>query len=56
MIDYEVDYSMLVPEYGVLNIVAVNADDAEMKALKQLTRDTPDARDVHIEMVREIIK
>ena len=54
MISYEVDYSMLVPEYGVLNIEAVNPDDAEMKALKVLTTDFPDAREVHIEMVREI--
>ena len=51
---YEVDYSMLVPEYGVLNIEAVDADDAEMKALKQLTLDAPHADNVEIEAVREI--
>lgn len=57
MSDYEVDYSMLVPEYGVLNIYdAVNADDAEMKALKQLTTELPDATEVEIEAVKEIIK
>lgn len=54
MINYEVDYSMLVPEYGVLNIEAVDADDAEMTALRLLTTDLPDASDVTIEMVREI--
>lgn len=52
--NYEVDYSMLMPEYGVLNIIAKNPDDAEMRALKQLTTDIPDAKEVHIEMVREI--
>lgn len=54
MINYEVDYSMLVPEYGVLNVEAINADDAEMKALKRLTTDAPGASDIEIEMVREI--
>lgn len=57
MSDYEVDYSMLVPEYGVLNIHdAINADDAEMKALKKLTAELPDATDIEIEAVKEIIK
>lgn len=57
MSDYEVDYSMLIPEYGVLNIHdAVNADDAEMKALKKLTAELPDATDIEIEAVKEIIK
>lgn len=51
---YEVDYSMLVPEYGVLNIEAVDVEDAEMKALGQLTGDAPHASNVEIEAVKEI--
>lgn len=51
---YEVDYSMLVPEYGVLNIDAIDSDDAEMKALKQLASDAPHASNVEIEAVKEI--
>jgi hypothetical protein len=45
---------MLVPEYGVLNIEAVDANDAEMKALNQLTSDAPHANNVEIEAVKEI--
>ena len=51
---FEVDYSLLAPEYGVMQVDAVDADDAEAKALHKLTTDLPDAKDITIEMVKEI--
>lgn len=54
MSTYEVDYSVLLPEFGALNIEADSPDDAELEAIKQLKDMYPDARNIEIEMVRLI--
>lgn len=54
---YEVDYSMVVTEYGVLPIKdAIDADDAEEQAIKKLMRDFPEASDISIELVKDLSK
>ena len=54
MYNYEVDYSVLLPEFGVLNIEADSPDDAELEAIRQLKEIYPDARNIEIEMVKKI--
>jgi len=51
---YEVDYSVLLPEFGVLNIEENSSDEAELEAVQKLKDMYPDARDIEIEMVRLI--
>ncbi len=51
---YEVDYSAYFPEFGVLTIEADSVDLAEQAALDKLLADMPEAKDIHIEMVKEI--
>jgi hypothetical protein len=54
---YEVDYSMVVTEYGVLTIAdAIDADDAEEQAVRKLQRDFPEASDISIELVKDLSK
>lgn len=54
MYNYEADYSILLPEFGVLNIEADSPDDAELEAIRQLKEIYPDARNIEIEMVKKI--
>ncbi len=49
---YEVDFTIGMPEYGVLNVEAMNVDEAEMIALDRLKETYPDALDIKIEMIR----
>lgn len=51
---FEIDYSMCLPEYGVLTLDALDADEAEQKAVHKLQNDYPDATDIVIELVKEV--
>lgn len=52
--NYEVDFMVSVPEYGVLNIEADSPDEAEAEAIRQIKATEPDATSIEIEMVRKL--
>ena len=51
---FEIDYSAYLPEFGVLNIDAQDAEEAELEAIRTIKELHPEAINITVEMVKKL--